>query len=139
MATWSLQTVSGIYAVQKAGNTLLRVRYQKPLGNTPAACHVREVLTAFFAYARQKGMERCEKQPTCAPLYTVKLTCESLAFSTAVHLTFTFAGERPPVTLTEYWCGEGAWQVARPPRRAGRPFGETPQKSKKFTKIQQLL
>ena len=136
MAAWSLQTVKKMRAVRAGGNTLLRVRYEEPLGDSPAARHLRAVLAAFLAYAAENGVKRCEKRETFAPLYTVALTVEPLAFCTAVRLTFSFAGERPPVTLTEYWCGAGAWQVAQPPAKARRAI---PQNSTKPAKIQKEI
>ena len=57
--TW--QTTVGIHAVRAAGNTCLRVRYEQPLGESPAARHVRAVVAAFLAYADKKGRERDEK------------------------------------------------------------------------------
>ena len=129
---WRLQTVKKMRAVRAAGNTLLRVRYDEPAGDSPAACHLRAVLAAFLSYAEQKGRERCEKQAARVPLYTVALTTETAASCTVVHLTFSFDGERPPVTLTEYWQGDGAWQIEKPRRRK-----RFPQNSKKSAKIQQ--
>ena len=134
MEKWTLQTVRRIRAVRAGGNTLLRVRLEEPTGDSPAACHVRAVLAAFFAYAEEKGRERCEKRATAVPTYDVRVRAEPLAHCTAIHMVFSFAGERPPVTLTEYWCGDGAWQAARPPKRTRRQI--TPQNSTKFTKIQ---
>ena len=138
MAAWEWQTVRRMRVVRAGGNTLLRVRWEEPLGDSPAACHLRAVLAAFLEYAAQKGAERDEKAATRAPLYTVTLTTEPSARCTAVHLTFSFAGERPPVTLTEYWCGGGAWQAAGPPRKT-RHFRQIPQNSKKFAKIQKEI
>ena len=126
--TW--QTTVGIHAVRAAGNTCLRVRYEQPLGESPAARHVRAVVAAFLAYADKKGRERDEKSAFSVPTYTVCVKTEPLAHCTAVHMTFTFGGERPPVTLTEYWCGDGSRQTARPPRRGGT----NNKKSQKITK-----
>ena len=137
MAAWSLQTVKKMRAVRAGGNTLLRVRYEEPAGDSPAARHLRAVLAAFLAYASENGAKRCEKRATVTPLYTVTLTTEPLAFCTAVRLTFSFAGERPPVTLTEYWCGAGEWQAARPPIKMRRRA--TPQNSTKSAKIQKEI
>ena len=138
MASWSLQTVKRMRAVRAGGNTLLRVRYEEPVGDSPAACHVRAVLAAFLAYAEKNGAQRCEKRATRVPLYTVALTTEPLAFCTVVRLTFSFAGERPPATLTEYWCDAGTWQTARPPAKMRR-WRSTPQNSTKHAKIQKEI
>ena len=138
MAAWTLQTVKKMRAVRAGGNTLLRVRYEEPVGNDPAACHVRAVLAAFLAYTEEKGQERCEKRAVFVPTYSVRVQTQPMTHCTAVHLLFGFDGEREPVTLTEYWCGDGAWQVQKPPdeRRRRRL---TPQNSTKFATIQKEI
>ncbi len=138
MAAWEVRTVKRMRAVRAGGNTLLRVRWEEPLGESPAACHLRAVLAAFLEYATKKGTERGGTKAQQVPLYTVTLTAEPSARCTTVRLTFSFAGERPPVTLTEYWCGEGTWQTARPPRETRRSR-QIPQNSKKFAKIQKEI
>ena len=122
MGAWTGQTITKIHAVRAGGNTLLRVRYEEPVGDDPAACHVRAVLAAFLDYVDRKGGERCEKQDFSAPTYAVRITTEPLAGCTAVYITFSFADDRAPVTLSEYWCDEGTRQVTRPPRERNNRY-----------------
>ena len=122
MTVWTGQTITKIHAVRAGGNTLLRVRYEEPVGDCPAACHVRAVLAAFLTYVDQKGVEWCEKREFSTPTYTVRVATESLRQCMAVYMTFSFADHRPPVVLSEYWRDGGKWQVAKPPRGESEGF-----------------